>query len=559
MFKYTPKKPRGSFRSQKISMFTYVLSFSFLLFFSFSELSCFGHGSEIILTGNVDTAIMNKFASNEMVIKIYDPVKELNNEGEMIRVKLDKEGKFRTNIPVDKEINYFGFCMQNESLTNKISPGAIIPINFPERMELGSNELYLFESGDQIGMTISKGGIFNFSGTNSEKLNCQAQIFKLNGPNTLKVDELRDNYYLQKRYTDFFKLKQSAMNLDQKLNLSILNSFRENLNDQIYNILSVNAGAYPELKMLSSFFILFLDPGAKAEGATYYSRYFKREIEENIDTTLVTNSVYYPLMAFQKEWTPLKIFTPGKNKNFLVDSLYDRITSNYSGRMRDELLLMSFKELNKTSSEQVKLKLDQALNTITTPSYKQALAKWKREQFTAFPFELEDVNGKSHKLSDYKGKVIVMDFWFTNCGWCVNLNAAMHTIIERYKNNPDIVFMTVCEDKNKDQWIKSLETNAYTSPGTINLYTNGLGGEHPIMKYYNFQGGPWQVVIDKNGQLVTSRPPRPSDGIQLFGIDPETKKYKAYPDDQVTMKNPNAIAFMKLLDESLAIKTHAAK
>ena len=34
-------------------------------------------------------------------------------------------------------------------------------------------------------------------------------------------------------------------------------------------------------------------------------------------------------------------------------------------------------------------------------------------------FSLEDQQGKTVKLADFKGKVIVLDFWYRGCGWCI--------------------------------------------------------------------------------------------------------------------------------------------
>ncbi len=34
-------------------------------------------------------------------------------------------------------------------------------------------------------------------------------------------------------------------------------------------------------------------------------------------------------------------------------------------------------------------------------------------------WELKDLEGRPHALKDYRGKIVVLDFWYRNCIWCV--------------------------------------------------------------------------------------------------------------------------------------------
>ena len=42
----------------------------------------------------------------------------------------------------------------------------------------------------------------------------------------------------------------------------------------------------------------------------------------------------------------------------------------------------------------------------------------------AADWKLDDLDGKSHALADYRGKVVLLDFWYRGCGWCIRDDAA---------------------------------------------------------------------------------------------------------------------------------------
>src|ERR1700749_3607746 len=53
-------------------------------------------------------------------------------------------------------------------------------------------------------------------------------------------------------------------------------------------------------------------------------------------------------------------------------------------------------------------------------------------------FILKDINGKTVSLADYKGKVLILDFWATWCVPCRNSFPAVKMAVEKYKNDPDV-------------------------------------------------------------------------------------------------------------------------
>lgn len=125
----------------------------------------------------------------------------------------------------------------------------------------------------------------------------------------------------------------------------------------------------------------------------------------------------------------------------------------------------------------------------------------------AVDFKFSDINGKEVSLSDFKGKIVYLDFWATWCGPCLQEIPHMVKLEKEYRDNPNIVFMTVSVDKEKDKqkWINMVTKKEMKG---VHLFA----GEHSeaIRSSYNIQGIPRFVLIGKDGKIISSQAPRPS-------------------------------------------------
>ena len=114
---------------------------------------------------------------------------------------------------------------------------------------------------------------------------------------------------------------------------------------------------------------------------------------------------------------------------------------------------------------------------------------------TAYNFTLVDSDGITHHLSDYLGKTVVIDFWFTGCPGCRNLKLKLDSLEPTFSEIP-VVFLTISVDRDKSVWLKSLRDRIYTT-----AYSKNLLGTTTVFDKYNIIGFPSLVLIDKNGKL----------------------------------------------------------
>lgn len=121
---------------------------------------------------------------------------------------------------------------------------------------------------------------------------------------------------------------------------------------------------------------------------------------------------------------------------------------------------------------------------------------------TASDFSLKNLEGKEIKLSDYRGKIVVLDFWATWCGPCKASFPKMQDLVEKYKNE-DVQFLFVNTwEKGKDEEIfenvsKFISEKKYS----FNVL---LDNKAEVVGNYKIDGIPTRIVIGKDGKIITS-------------------------------------------------------
>lgn len=106
------------------------------------------------------------------------------------------------------------------------------------------------------------------------------------------------------------------------------------------------------------------------------------------------------------------------------------------------------------------------------------------------------MDGKPLKLSDYRGKVVVLVFWGTWCGPCMQEVPHERELAERYKGRPFALLGVDC-DSDKAAALKVMKEQGITWPN----WNDGDPGEGPIVNTYHVRGYPSTFVIDARGVI----------------------------------------------------------
>ena len=109
----------------------------------------------------------------------------------------------------------------------------------------------------------------------------------------------------------------------------------------------------------------------------------------------------------------------------------------------------------------------------------------------AVDFDVTDIKGKKYKLSELKGKVVALNFWFVECKPCIMEMPELNELVEEFKGK-EVVFLAIAIN-NQKQLKKFLKKTDFK----YKVISSGQS----VSDSYGIKGFPTNVIIDQNGLI----------------------------------------------------------
>lgn len=126
---------------------------------------------------------------------------------------------------------------------------------------------------------------------------------------------------------------------------------------------------------------------------------------------------------------------------------------------------------------------------------REAAKKNTVEGNVAPDFTLKSIDGKNISLSSLKGKVVVLDFWGSWCGWCIKGMPEMKKYYEKYNGKLEILGVD-CND-TEEKWKAAVEKHQLPWKHVYNPRSN-----REVLTKYAVSGFPTKVLVDPKGNIV---------------------------------------------------------
>ncbi len=138
-----------------------------------------------------------------------------------------------------------------------------------------------------------------------------------------------------------------------------------------------------------------------------------------------------------------------------------------------------------------------ALVSCTSERRVEAAVKPEAKRKPAPDFALKDLNGNTAKLSDYRGKVVLLNFWATWCGPC---KIEIPWFIEFEQNYKDKGFAVLGVAMDDEGWEA---VKPYLTARKVN-YRVVIGNDGIAQQYGGVDSLPTTFVIDRDGRIAAS-------------------------------------------------------
>lgn len=112
--------------------------------------------------------------------------------------------------------------------------------------------------------------------------------------------------------------------------------------------------------------------------------------------------------------------------------------------------------------------------------------------------EMNDPNGVTRKLSDLRGKVVMIDFWASWCSPCRMENPNVVKLYKKYRDKGFDIY-SVSLDRTRDAWVNAIQQDGLEWPNHVSDlrgWTSSGGAT------YGIRSVPSTVLVDRDGRII---------------------------------------------------------
>ncbi|MCH7410689.1 TlpA family protein disulfide reductase [Belliella sp. DSM 111904] len=401
------------------------------------------------------------------------------------------------------------------------------PVNDVSYLSIGLGQYFFMDRfqvdpGDSVRILIDlHRGMMLFDGPSAEKFRCQYELELAKSNHTYKNPPLmntgdREKFLNSKDYRERYK-KAVSESSSIKKHLQFIDSSESAL-AYIVNVLDENDKCHAGWRVINSFrgilsddfiarMVVELEGYLHLQKISAFKRYYNHtdkfdsiyherlatlhrlEMEETVQLSSISYMDYlfeHSIMRSIVEETPITTIYeefPQETKELLIG----KYLSNYY-RTFDNITEVFTKSLSEVKTPWVHEELQKLFNS-------------QQEGKLFLDVSLSSLENNETRLSAYKDKVVMLDFWFTGCQACILFyQDHLSKVEEHFKDNDDVLIVSISADKSFEQWQKSVASGKYTSQDVINLNTGGF--KHELLLYYNIHAYPTQMLLDRAGNVA---------------------------------------------------------